>query len=147
MSRSKFIFLSLFWGTIMSFIGVIAAIGLLITGHKPKKYGYCYHFEVDKALGGVSLGCVIITGKNASTHTKDHEHGHALQNCIYGPLMLFVIGIPSFIRCQYYNMRYKLGMKNKDYDSIWFEGDATKRGTQFMNAFRAAERNTNDQDR
>jgi hypothetical protein len=79
----------------MTLVGVVAALFLVVTGHKPKKHGLCYYFEVGKGWGGVNLGIVFITAANPSEHTKNHEHGYALQNCIWGPLMPFVIALPS----------------------------------------------------
>lgn len=133
MTKKKFYSLSCTWGIIMTVIGSVAALVLVITGHKPKKHGWCYRFEVGNGWGGVSLGPVIITAANPSEHTKNHEHGHALQNCLWGPLMPFVIALPSATRYWIRKVQYKQGKNLEPYDSAWFEGDATRRGTEFMN--------------
>lgn len=109
MNKFLFYLLSFTWGLPMTLIGLIVALVLLITGHKPKKYGYCLHFEVGDCWGGLNLGIVFLTDKTPSTHTKNHEHGHGLQNCYFGPLTPFIVVIPSAYRywlreCDYKNM-------------------------------------------
>lgn len=135
MIRNKFLFysLSFTWGIVMSLVGCLAAIGLLVTGHKPQKYGYCWHFEFGAGWGGVNLGPVIITSKNPSRHTKSHEHGHAHQNCVYGPLMI-IISLMSFGRYWYRELKYhKRGLTPlTEYDDAWYEAEASKIGTEFM---------------
>lgn len=138
MMRHKFLFfiLSLTWGLPMTFIGMVAAVALRIMGHKPKKWGYCYYFEVGEDWGGVNLGPIFVTSQNPSEHTKNHEVGHAIQNCLLGPFMPFIVSIPSAIR--YWCRRWVVdnGVVNSDdlpeYDSVWYERDATKFGTEFM---------------
>lgn len=101
MIRNKFLFyfLSITWGCIMTLIGAIVALALIITGHKPKKWGYCWYFEVGKSnWGGMELGPFFLCNKNPSERIKNHEHGHGHQNCILGPLMPFIVCIPSAVR-------------------------------------------------
>ena len=134
MKRFFFYLLSFTWGLPMTLIGLVVAAALLIIGKRPTIYGYCIKFSVGKGWGGISLGIVFITSADASERTSKHEHGHALQNCLWGFLMLFVIGIPSFTRAQYRKIRYhKRGLQPPTkYDSIWFEGQATRWGTSFI---------------
>lgn len=191
--RTLFHLLSCTWGVLMTAIGGIVAFALLITGHKPKKYGYCIHFEVGKNWGGLELGMFFLTDKTSSASTKNHEHGHGFQNAIIGPLFPFLIAIPSAVR---YWLREQSTRKSKiafstilfvillvisiglvvlaiftqlwvlifpifiiiyatilycwlmfieipkydkgyvDYDSIWFEGEATRLGNEFMATFK-----------
>lgn len=98
MKKVLFYVLSIIWGTIMTIIGLVAALGLMIVGYKPKKHGWCYRFEVGDNWGGIELGIIFLTNKNPSDSICNHEHGHALQNCLWGPLMPFVVSIPSAIR-------------------------------------------------
>lgn len=133
-NKTLFYALSFTWGIIMTFVGIVAELFLVVTGHKPKKHGLCYHFEVGNGWGGVNLGIVFITAANPSEHTKNHEHGHALQNCIWGPLMPFVIALPSAVRYHIRNFQQKRGKKLKSYDSAWFEGQASIWGDKFMNS-------------
>lgn len=130
-SPAEFYILSFTWGIISSAAGTIVATGMILTGHKPKKYGLCCSFEIGKNWGGFSMGPFFFTQRGASNRLKNHEHGHALQNCIYGPLMPFVISAPS--SCRYwYRRAVQKRKKLPPYDSVWFEADATKRGTEFM---------------
>ena len=133
-NKKLFYILSFTWGIIMTFVGVIAALCLVTIGYKPKKHGWCYYFEVGKGWGGVNLGIVFITSANPSEHTKNHEHGHALQNCIWGPLMPFVIALPSAARYHIRNFQQKRGKKLNSYDSAWFEGQASIWGDKFIHS-------------
>ena len=136
MNKFLFYLLSFTWGLPITIIGSIVALVLRIAGYKPKKYGYCLHFEVGNNWGGISLGVVFITDQTSTEHVKMHEVGHSIQNCYWGVLFPFVIALPSVIRCWY--REYLIKNKKKrwselpDYDSIWFESDATKRGTEFI---------------
>ncbi len=82
------------------------------------------------------MGPFFFTQKGASSYLKSHEHGHALQNCIYGPFMPFVISAPSSFR-YWYRRAVQNRKKLPPYDSIWFEADATKRGTEFIKSLEA----------
>ena len=75
------------------------------------------------------MGLFFLTDTSDSYHVKCHEYGHSLQNCLWGPIGIFVITIPSAIRYWVFHFREKFGKKNPSYDSIWFEGQATKWGT------------------
>ena len=127
----------------MSFIGVIVIGCIKIYGlftHKTfelKKHGYCYYLNVGKSWGGVELGMFFLTDSHDSNATKWHEHGHSVQNCFWGPLMPFVICIPSAIRYWYREFKYdRKGLRAPTaYDSIWFEGDATRTGRKYRKHF------------
>ena len=86
------------WGIIMTLIGAIAAVGLILTGHKPKTMGPTIYFEVGENWGGVNFGPFFICNRNAPIHIKYHESGHGLQNLLYGPLFPFIVAIPSITR-------------------------------------------------
>jgi hypothetical protein len=126
--------LSWTWGILLNIVGAVVALVLIVGGKRPKKWGYCYYFEVGgEYWGGTELGMFFLVNKNPSEDIRNHELGHGLQNCKWGPLMPFVICIPSFLRYWYREIRTRMGLKNETaYDDIWFEGDATKRGTEFM---------------
>lgn len=133
MNKYAFYILSVVWGFPMTLIGLISACVLICAGYKPKRWGGCLYFNVGKNWGGVNLGLVFITDENDTEHTKNHEFGHAIQNCRYGVLMPFIVCIPSFIRYWYRKIRTKKGLKNETaYDDIWFEGEATKLGNQYI---------------
>ena len=102
-----FYILSFTWGCIMSFIGLIGAIVLLLTKHKPKIFHRRLYFEVGENWGGVNLGPIFLVSKNSGLSTKLHECGHGLQNAILGPVMPFIVCIPSAIRYWLYDSAEK----------------------------------------
>ncbi len=137
MKKLIFYILSLTWGSIMTLIGGIVALVLVCLNHRPSVHGGCLCFEVGYGWGAISLGLVIICSKSsADADTKNHEFGHAIQNAILGPLFIVFVAIPSFVRCQYYNWMYTHNRKKyytlPDYDSIWFEGGATRLGEKYI---------------
>lgn len=132
-NKIAFYILSFTWGIPMTLIGLIAAGVLLCAGYRPKRWGGCWYFNVGENWGGVELGLVFLTDNNDTIHTKNHEFGHAIQNCFFGPLMPFIVCIPSAIRYWYRELRYnRRGLRpTTNYDDIWFEGQATELG--YMN--------------
>lgn len=129
----EFYLRSFTWGLPVNLGGAVIAAGLLMTGHKPEKYGKCINFTVGKNWGGGSMGIFMITCRNAPQRLKEHEHGHSIQNCFYGPLMPLV-NLQSTSRFLYRAGVQKLQPKKKlpPYDSVWFEGEATELGHAFM---------------
>lgn len=97
-SKPLFYILSVTWGCIMTTIGALVSLILLILGYKPKKWNYCYYFEVGENWGGIELGMFFVTDKSSGIRIKNHEHGHGIQNCYLGVFMPFVVCIPSAIR-------------------------------------------------
>ena len=124
--------ISLTWGGLMTYLGLIISLVLLIAGYKPKKFGYGFYFEIGNNWGGLELGAVFLANNNPSLHLKQHEAGHGIQNLMLGAFMPFVISIPSAVRYHYRKWLVKTGRKKitdlSDYDSIWFEKWATKSG-------------------
>lgn len=86
------------WGIIMTLIGTVVSLALLVTGHKPKTFGYAVYFEVGEGWGGVELGPFFLCSKGCGLHTKQHEFGHGIQNIILGPLFPFLVAMPSALR-------------------------------------------------
>lgn len=138
-SKKLYYFLSFTWGLPLTLVGCIVALVLLCLGYRPEKFCYCWHFKVGRKWGGLEFGIIFITDDTPTLHTKCHEFGHGLQNCYWGFLMPFVICIPSAIRYWWREFIVCTGASASllpPYDSIWFEGDATRRGTeayQFLN--------------
>ena len=133
--------LSLTWGLPLTIIGAIVALILLICGKKPKTYGHCVYFAFGGNWGGISLGRFIFVGTPSERPDMlNHEYGHTFQNCWWGPLFLFVIGLPSLIRCQYRNYIYKKNYEKYKtlpaYDDIWFEGQATRLGNEYIEYYK-----------
>lgn len=130
-------FVSCTWGAVMTLIGALCAVALLVTGHKPKRFHYSIYFEVGNGWGGFEAGGFFFVNKNASLHIKQHEAGHGIQNLMLGPIMLFLVSIPSMCRYWYREIVVRTGKKKSwelpAYDSIWFEGWATKLGEKYFN--------------
>lgn len=103
-------FLSLTWGGIMTWLGLIIGFFLTITGHKPHRFHYNIYWNVGKSWGGLEFGAVFLTDSHDYLSTKQHEHGHGLQNIILGPLSPFLVSIPSGFR---YWFREMHGEKKK----------------------------------
>lgn len=126
-SKKQFYILSFTWGLPMSLVGLVVCGILKCFGYKLKKHGHCYHIEIGKNWGGVSFGWLILTGKNASEDTKNHELGHGYQNaCQYGWFM----PIPSIISAVRYWLD-RFGVKF-DYYAWSFEANASKIGNEIM---------------
>ena len=136
MTRKKFYLMSLTWGLPLTICGLAVALFLLATGHHPHRWGGCWYFEVGKSRwGGLNLGLVILCQPNAPDSLKNHELGHAIQNCYLGFIMLlFVTG--SAIRYHYINYLEKEGLPVPPYDSWWFEGQATEYGNEYINLWK-----------
>ena len=105
-----FYIISFTWGILMTLLGCLCALGLLVTGHKPKLFYQNIYFEIGENWGGFNAGCFFFCCKNHSLHLQQHESGHGLQNLILGPFMPFVVAIPSCIR---YWLRECKTLKNK----------------------------------
>lgn len=138
MKKSLFYLLSFTWGLPMTLIGIIVGTILTIAGKKSEKWGACRYFKVGKNWGGVELGLIFVTDETPTKHTKNHEHGHAIQNCYFGFLMPFIVCIPSAVRYWYRKYREYIGKPcTTKYDDIWFEGHASKIGTIYADKWNA----------
>lgn len=132
MSKAKYYLLNLTWGLPMNIIGALVALGLMCAGYKPKRFGTCFYFVVGKHWGGLNLGMFFLTDSYETERTKHHEFGHSIQNAKYGILFPFIVAIPSAIRYWVREYQLKKGKELPDYDSIWFEGEATKLGYEYV---------------
>ena len=126
--------LSWSWGIVMTLIGKLAFSVLQVLGYKPKHNMYGWYIEIGENWGGAGLGPYCICNKNPSQRTLNHEFGHAVQNCYFGPFQI-LISIASGLRYQYreYLVRAK-GKKYSElppYDSAWYEGMATELGNAY----------------
>lgn len=157
MKAKKILFCIMFWVISLTWGIIMTSIGLVITGVlnlvkliaklfkkdlkiKTHINGCSLITEVGGNWGGVELGAVALCGNYSKSskywfeHTRRHEFGHAVQHLIFGPLFIFVVAIPS--ACRYWYQRIMQG-KGKHfasdwYDSIWFEGGATRWGTKVV---------------
>lgn len=126
-------FLSFTVGLPMSLLGAALAALMLLGGHKPFMFYKCFCFEIGK-YSGFSLGCFVFVGKRCKRELLVHEFGHSIQNCMYGPFMPFVVGIPSAVRFHYRRFRSRV-LKQKltsPYESVWFEAEATALGESYI---------------
>lgn len=123
------------WGFLMTLAGLLVAVVLIVTGHKPQHFHHFVYFTVGSGWGGFSLGGFIVVSKDATPATLRHECGHGLQNIMLGVLMPFLVSIPSCVRYWYREYLIRSGKKQyhqlPDYDSIWFEGWATSLGNKY----------------
>lgn len=177
------------WGVVMTLIGAVGALVLIIGGKQPLVFHGRVYFQLGRGWGGVSLGAFFFLSTTSPDSTKQHEAGHTVQNLIFGPLMPFVVCIPSAFRCVLRDCTFTgkkivagvvtalvgavslagailgflygvtalgvvgllmtlyagiialwafrreipqyAGGAYVDYDAVWFEGDATRRGKKF----------------
>lgn len=133
MKRSTFYALSFTWGLPLTLCGFFVALFLIVAGRRPKRFGWVWCFEIGKGWGGLNLGVVFLCQEGAPDNLKCHEFGHALQNCMWGALMPFVVHLPSIVR--YWSREWKAahGANLPPYDAIWFEGQATRWGIKYYN--------------
>ena len=135
LKRILFYIISLTWGGIMTAIGLVVLLVTLPFGKFGIYHGRIYK-RIGKNWGGVELGCFFLCDNSADEYILAHESGHGLQNCLWGPLMPFVICIPSAIRYWYREFIWHFNKEkfNKlpEYDAIWFEGQATKWGKKYV---------------
>ena len=124
------------WGLLMNIIGLITALFMLIIGKTPYRIGHTFMLYFGKGWGGLTLGAVIIVSEDCSFSTISHEYGHTVQNLIFGPFELF-IGIASAARYWYREIKRKRdpACHLPPYDSIWFEGQATRLGLKFLGRY------------
>ena len=135
-SKTAYYILSFTWGLPLTLIGCVVAGVLWCFGYRFHRWGYSYYTEIGHNWGGLDLGIFFFTDKEYDDHVRSHEFGHSVQNCLYGFLMIPLICIPSAIRYWYREMIYRKDVDKyyelPKYDAIWFEGQATKWGTELI---------------
>lgn len=138
--RIGFYFLSFTWGFITSFVGLIV-IGIAACFKRVHVFHGRLYAVIGKDWGGLELGCFFVCCDNQwdeeyNLHLRAHESGHGIQNIIFGPLMPFIVMIPSAVRYWYREWLYKKDRekyyKLPDYDAIWFEGWASALGHKYV---------------
>jgi hypothetical protein len=137
LTKSEYYKLNFTKGIIMNILGAIAALGMLITGHAPHRHGGSIMFYTGEGWGGLSLGMFSFVCKHAPEHTKNHEFGHSIQNCLYGPAFITKVFIPSCKRYWKFRLAAKRGEPlTENYDDAWFEAEATKLGTEAFESWK-----------
>lgn len=67
-----------------------------------KKINHVNVYKAEKMKGGISLGNYIyISPKLNNNISISHELGHAKDSKLFGPLYLFIIGIPSILNAMF----------------------------------------------
>ena len=122
------------WGLLANIVGGLGFIICKCFRRNSGFYRNAVYVTLPWNFGGLSLGMFIFCGQDC-LYVRSHEYGHSIQNMIWGPLFIFAIGIPSVVRYWYREWYYKYKYPTTrtslpDYDSIWFEGDATAKGKQ-----------------
>ena len=124
------------WGALSTLPGLIIALGLIICGKKPQRIGPMFYFRIGRNWGGCEMGGMFLRDTTSTEHVTYHEAGHSIQTLMFGPLMLPLISIPSFLRYHYRNLVKKCSperaKKLPPYDAIWFEGMATRLGKRYF---------------
>lgn len=127
--KTAFWVVSIVWGGIITFCGIVVALILICLGYQKQYFGMFVYFEVGKNWGGINLGPIFIVNKNPSLHILKHEAGHGIQNARYGFFMLPLVAIPSVSRVVWRKLISKWSyIKLPPYESIWFEKQATEWG-------------------
>lgn len=131
------------WGILDSLIGLFIFLFFLIRFGKKLHIGYVAHcivVEVPHTPAetgwGLEGGIFIFSNTNSiwnRGYLLYHEWGHCIpQTLVCGPLHPFIVGLPSVIRFWWREHQYKKGKELSPYDSVWFEGTATKWGTSWF---------------
>lgn len=119
-------------------MSIPGGIGILVCWacRRVKTYHGRVYGIVGKSWGGLEMGCFFFCCEQSanSDYLRNHECGHGLQNIIFGPLMPFIVGIPSAVRYWYRHLKYgRHGQQAPtEYDAIWFEDMATRWGTKYI---------------
>ena len=98
LQRAGYWLVSLTWGGLMTWTGAFIALVMLLSRHAPQKLGPNVYFEVGLGWGGMEYGAFFFVSKDAGERTRLHEAGHGIQNLVLGPLMPFLVCIPSALR-------------------------------------------------
>jgi hypothetical protein len=114
----------------MTLVGCFVSAVLIVAGKRPAPNQYGWYFEIGEGWGGLELGPMCIVNKNPTQHILDHEFGHSIQNCLFGPFMI-LISLASAIRYWDREIQKVQGKQLVPYDAIWFEGQATKWGETY----------------
>lgn len=101
-------------------------ISLLYGGSVSLSGGYVA-VRIGGGWGGFSLGIFVFLCRDADDSVLYHEKGHGIQNCIYGPFMIFLVSLPSAVRYWYRRLHRGRSFK-RAYGDVWFERQATAFG-------------------
>lgn len=100
--------LSFIWQLPQSLIGLVMLAYFKIVG-KVRLISYkklCFCFDAGAMSGGISLGNFAFVSPRLAKKSADVAHeqeGHTWDSKLFGPLYLFVIGLPSLIHASMNN--------------------------------------------
>lgn len=132
------------WGILQTLFGFFMFL-------RYAKCKHCfYHGAVltyhDGNWGGVSLGpFIFVNGNRPDFWIKDatvHEYGHTVQSLIFGPLYLFVIGVPSTAWCNSKKYAKKRADGEMNYYDLYTESGANALGALVTGEERPKRENT-----
>jgi hypothetical protein len=89
--------------------------------------------EVPKmGRAGFCIGSMVTIGHASDEKLRSHEFGHYIQGRIWGPLWIFLFGLPSLLRAAVLKWLWKHG-KAKDvvYDRFYTESHASRLGRRY----------------
>lgn len=113
------------WGLIQNILGAFVALVLIWCGYEVECIGANVWIK-SNFRGNFSLGVFVFVNKSSSLYVLQHECGHSLQNCWYGPFALLCVSIPSLVR---YWVRALKKSPYSTYFDIWFEAQASNSNT------------------
>ena len=116
------------WGIVMTLIGAVGALALIIGGKQPLVFHGRIYFEIGRAWGAVSLAGAVL----------GFLYGLAALGVV-GLLMALYAGIIALWVFRREIPQYA-GGAYVDYDAIWFEGAATRRGEKCFSVLMCAKR-------
>jgi len=132
------------WGFIMTLVGAVisgalylvklCSFGKVKITFKP--YHWIYSISVGPdSWGGFECGLCFLRDHKSRGALDAHEFGHTFQNCLFGPLFPFIVGLPSVT--WYHTRNAKPVKERKPYDSMWFEDAATQCGLYVIRTLNA----------
>lgn len=113
------------WCLPQNIVGLFVLIFTKIQKAKTSKYNGAF-LTFWKYNSGVSLGWFVFVPKQASENFIKHEYGHYRDSNRFGPLYLFVIGLPSLCWALSFK-KYRI-KHNKSYYDFYTERRANKLG-------------------
>ena len=99
--RTLFYILSFTWGLPLTLAGFACMLISLLLGGSVSLSGGYVAVRIGGGWGGFSLGIFVFLCRDADDSVLYHEKGHGIQNCIYGPFMIFLVSLPSAVRYWY----------------------------------------------
>ena len=114
------------WGLPQTLLGFI--LSRLRRDDPREEYHNCVVVRWDQR-GSMSCGMYLFIGKNADSRVYVHEFGHSVQSAILGPLFLPVMGIPSFLWCNFPAAKKLRRDKGVSYYAFYPESTANRLGS------------------